>query len=78
MTKGRREAGAAADPWIRAGGDIDIIRKGGVELVRAVCLGPYDTVTRELSPTRPSWAIAHASSANRCQRWSKPLTECSP
>ena len=41
---------------IRAGGDIDIIRKGGVELVRAGCLGPCDTVSRVLSPTRPSWA----------------------
>ena len=40
---------------IRAGGDIDIILKGGVELVRADCLGPYDTVTRAIA-TRPSWA----------------------
>ena len=48
----------------------------GVELVRADCLGPDDTVTRVLSPRGPSGR--HSSSANRCQRWSKPLTECSP
>ena len=42
---------------IRAGGDIDIIRKGGVELVRADCLGPYDTVPRVLSPTRPFMGV---------------------
>ena len=60
---------------IRAGGDIDIIRKG-VELVRADCLGPDDTVTRVLSPRSPRGR--HSSSANRRQRWSKPLTECSP
>ena len=36
----------------------------------------YDTVTRVLSPRGPRGR--HSSSANRCQRWSKPLTECSP
>jgi hypothetical protein len=40
---------------IRARADIDVIRKDGVELVRADCLGP--TTPRLVAiATRPSWA----------------------